>query len=101
MSLYQREDSPYWWINLSHRGRRVQQGTGTTDKAKAQEYHDKLKASLWDQERLGVRPRHSWNEAVVRFLAETTHKASQADDKAHLRWLDRYLNGGGAGGDQS
>jgi integrase len=64
-----------------------------TDKAKAQEYHDKLKASLWDQERLGVRPRHTWNEAVVRFLAETTHKASQADDKMHLRWLDRYLSG--------
>jgi integrase len=80
-------------LNLSHKGRRVQQGTGTTDKAKAQEYHDKLKASLWDQERLGVRPRHSWNEAVVRFLAETTHKASQADDKAHLSWLDRYLSG--------
>jgi len=93
MSLYQRDDSPYWWIKLSHKGRRVQQSTGTTDKAKAQEYHDKLKASLWDQVRLGVRPRHTWNEAVIRFLAETTHKASQASDKTHLRWLDRYLNG--------
>jgi hypothetical protein len=26
-------------------------------------------------------------------LAETTHKASQADDKAHLRWVDRFLGG--------
>lgn len=63
------------------------------DKAKAEEYHDKLKASLWDQARLGVKPRHTWNEAVFRYLAETTHKASQASDKTHLRWLDRFLNG--------
>lgn len=48
---------------------------------------------MWDQERLGIKPRHSWNEAVVRYLAETTHKASQVSDKIHLRWLDRFLGG--------
>jgi integrase len=29
----------------------------------------------------------------VRYLVETSHKASQVDDKSHLRWLDGYLNG--------
>jgi integrase len=48
---------------------------------------------MWDQARLGIKPRHTWNEAVVRYLAETTHKASQCSDKTHLRWLDRFLNG--------
>jgi integrase len=93
MSLFKRQDSPNWWVKLGHNGRRIQQSTGTTDKAKAREYHDKLKASLWDQERLGIKPRRSWNEAVVRYLAETTHKASQSDDKAHLRRVDKYLGG--------
>lgn len=94
MSLFQRNDSPYWWIKIiAHDGRRIQQSTGTPDKAKAEEFHDKLKASMWDQARLGVKPRHAWNEAVVRYLAETTHKASQCSDKTHLRWLDRFLNG--------
>ena len=93
MSLFQRQDSPHWWIKITHNGRRIQQSTGTSDKAKAQEYHDKLKASLWDQARLGIKPRHAWNEAVVRYLAETSHKASQASDKTHLRWLDRFLKG--------
>jgi integrase len=93
MSLFQRQDSPHWWIKITHNGRRIQQSTGTSDKAKAQEYHDKLKASLWDQARLGIKPRHTWNEAVVRYLAETTHKASQTSDKTHLRWLDKFLNG--------
>ncbi len=93
MSLFKRKDSPNWWVKIAHGGRQIQQSSGTADKAKAQEYHDKLKASLWEQERLGVKPLRTWNEAVVRYLAETTHKVSQADDKAHLRWLDRFLNG--------
>lgn len=92
MSLYKRKNSPYWWVKFPHNGRRVQQSTGTSDKAKAREYHDKLKASLWEQDRLGVKPKRSWNEAVVRYLAETSHKASQSTDKVHLRWLDRLLS---------
>lgn len=93
MSLFKRKDSPYWWIKITHNGRPVQESTGTTDKAKAQEYHDKLKASLWDQERLGIKPRYSWKDAVIRYLAETSGKATQETDKTHLRWLDPYLNG--------
>jgi integrase len=45
---------------------------------------------LWEQQRL-VRPSHLWNEAVVRWLQETEHKASQVSDVYHLRWLDAYL----------
>jgi len=93
MSLFKRNDSSYWWVRFIHNGRRIQHSTGTADQAKAQEYHDKLKASLWDQERLGVKPRRTWNEAVVKYLAETSHKASQSDDRTHLRWVDRFLNG--------
>jgi integrase len=93
MSLFKRKDSPNWWVKLSHNGRRIQKSAGTPDKAKAQEYHDKLKASLWDQERLGIKPIRAWNEAVVRFLNETSYKASQVDDKVQLRWLEKRLNG--------
>lgn len=94
MSLFKRKDSPKnWWVKISHNGRTVQKSTGTADEAKALEFHDKLKASLWDQERLGIKPRYSWQEAVVRYLAETRSKASTDTDKIHLRWLDRYLSG--------
>jgi len=93
MSLYKRKDSPNWWDKITHGGGRLQHSTGTSDRKKAQEYHDKLKASLWEREKLGAKPKYSWNEAVVRYLAETTHKASQPDDKSHLRWLDEYLSG--------
>ena len=93
MSLYKRKDSPYWWVKFVHGGRAIQQSAGTADKAKARELHDKLKASLWEQDRLGIRPRYSWNEAVVRYVVESTHKASLSADQAHLRWLDRFLGG--------
>ncbi len=91
MSLYKRNDSPRWWVKISHGGRTIQRSTGTEDKAQAQEYHDKLKVSLWEQQRLGVKPRRSWKEAVVRWLAETSEKATHDGDIKKLRWLDAFL----------
>ena len=72
MSLFKRNDSSYWWVKFIHNGRRIQHSTGTADEAKAQEYHDKLKASLWDQERLGVKPRRTWNDTS--FSAQSSRE---------------------------
>jgi integrase len=38
-----------------------------------------------------VKPKRLWAEAVMRWLTESQHKRSLADDKSHLRWLDKYL----------
>ena len=91
MSLYKRTDSPRWWVKISHGGRTIQRSTGTEDKTQAQEYHDKLKVSLWEQQRLGVKPRRAWKEAVVRWLAETSEKVTHPEDMRKLRWLDPFL----------
>lgn len=93
MSLYKRKDSPYWWVKLSHNGRSIQKSAGTSDRTKAREYHDKLKAQLWDTTRLGVKPCRIWEEAVVRWLDEKEHKTSIADDRRNFRWLDSMLAG--------
>jgi len=96
MSLYRRKDSPFWWVKLpaiSGEQKSLQQSTGTTDKREAQQVHDQLAAARWEQARLGVKPRHTWEEAVVRWLLETKHKATHDEDKAKLRWLDPYLGG--------
>ena len=91
MSLYKRNDSPHWWVKISHSGGKIQHSTGTENKAQAQEYHDKLKVALWEQERLGVKARRSWKEAVIRWLAETSEKATHEGDIKKLRWLDSFL----------
>ncbi len=91
MSLYKRKDSSVYWVKLSHGGKIVQRSTGTADKVAAQEYHDRLKASLWEQERLGVRPRYSWQQAAGRWIEETSHKATHKEDIAKLKWLHSLL----------
>lgn len=91
MSLYRRKGTPYWWTRFTHNGRRICESTGTDDRRKAQQYHDQLKAKLWEQDRLGVKPERFWSEAVVRWLQETKHKATHDDDVQKLRWLDPYL----------
>jgi len=96
MSLYRRKDSPFWWVKfpaIRGESRPLQQSTGTTEKREAQQVHDRLAVTRWEQARLGVKARHTWEEAVLRWLLETKHKATHDDDKAKLRWLDPYLGG--------
>ncbi len=96
MSLYRRKDSPYWWIKLPPiRGDRgpLQASTGTADKRKAQQVYNRLKVERWEQDKLGVKPRRTWEEASVKFLEETSHKRSQSKDVAILKWLDPLLGG--------
>jgi integrase len=93
MSLYRRKDSSYWWIKLSHNGRTVQKSSGTADRRLALEYRDRLKAELWELERLGVKPTHTWDEAVIRWVEEKAHKVTLAEDQRNFRWLRKYLDG--------
>jgi len=60
-------------------------------KQEAQELHDRLKAEAWRVKNLGDKPRYTWQEAVIRWLTEQSHKKSIRDDKMHLRWLNQHL----------
>ncbi|RQY41368.1 hypothetical protein DF113_14345 [Burkholderia stagnalis] len=48
---------------------------------------------LWNQARLGRKPRYTWNDAVVRYVGERDGLPSLETSKTHLRWLDRHLAG--------
>lgn len=48
---------------------------------------------MWEQERLGVKPRYSWKQAAGRWIEETSHKATHKDDIAKLKWLHSILGG--------
>lgn len=90
--LYRRSKTgPYWCRFTDRDGRQIRESTGTTNKADAEQYEAKRKRELWAQAALGERRRYSWQEAVIRWLAETEHKASREDDLCHLRWLDPHL----------
>jgi len=93
---YRRKDSPNWWVKLPPiRGesRPLQVSTGTADRRKAQEFIDRLKSERWSQDKLGTKPRYTWEDAVLKFLDETSHKRSHERDKSMLRWLDSMMGG--------
>lgn len=90
MALYRRGE--VWWVRFTApNGQRIRRSTGTENQRKAQEYLDRLKADLWRVQRLGEKPRRTWQEAVVRWLRDTDDKADHHKDTAKLRWLDPYL----------
>ncbi|OTQ74745.1 site-specific integrase [Gilliamella sp. N-G2] len=69
MSIKKRGD--IWHIDIqAPDGSRVRRSTGTTDKRKALEYHDKLKAELWEITKLNKKPQRLFEEAVILFLKD-------------------------------
>jgi integrase len=90
MSVYKRGET--WWIQITTKdGQRIQRSAGTKIKQEAQELHDRLKSEMWRMKNVGDRERHTWKEAVTRWLIEQAHKKSLQEDKYILRWLHPYL----------
>ena len=89
-----RKRGSVWWIDFTTpSGERVRRSAETASKAEATELHDRLKSEAWRQQKLDESPRRSWNDAVVRWCKEQSHKATAEEDKAKLRWLDQHLGG--------
>jgi len=73
MSLYRR--AKIWWICIVHQGERVRRSTGTSDKKKAQQIHDQIKAELWTSRR--QRNGHSWIDACTLWLTAAPRSESE------------------------
>jgi integrase len=84
--LYKRGET--WWIDIRHSGRRIRQSCQTSNRQKAQEYHDRLKARLWEQEKLGKTPDMTIKSAATAWWQEVgQHKRTCGDDLLKLRVL--------------
>ncbi len=92
MALWKRAGKYYVKLTAPD-GTLLRRSTGTTDRTKAEEYHDKLKAQLWDLARLKQKPKRTWDEAALRWLKEMAHKKSIRDDVSRIRWFTRHLRG--------
>jgi integrase len=94
MSLYRRPDSKYWWAAITcPDGGTVRLSTKTADRKAAEAWCAQTQHEAWQQQRLGVKPKYLWDEAVVKWCEETMHKVSHQDDLAKFRWLNPYLGG--------
>lgn len=89
-----RKRGEHWHVDIvTPDGSRIRHSTGTTDKARAQEYHDKLKHDLWQEARLGVKPAFLWEDAAVRYLKEAAHKKSYEDDLRGIAFWTEHFRG--------
>ncbi len=95
MSLYKPTKSPNYYYKLycPTTGEVLQASTGTADRAKAQELHDRLKVDLWNQAKLGEKPRYLWQHAVAEYLTEREEQSSINTTIGRLRWLKPLLEG--------
>jgi len=95
MALYKRGN--IWWCEwrIKKLGPRpIRETTGTTDRQAAQEYHDRRRAELWRQAKLGDTRIATWDEAALQWIEEhAIHKASFETDRVRLIWLTDKLTG--------
>lgn len=90
MSLYKR--GSVWWMRFTTPdGHELRETTATTDRRAAQELHDTRKAELWRQAKLGEKPRHTWQQAVVRWMEEHPDRKSLRIVKQALVQADPLL----------
>jgi integrase len=92
MSLFKRGNT--WWVDFSTpSGERIRRSAGTGKKTEAQEFHDKLKMESWRIQKLGDRPKYTWDDAGYQWLVETRHKRTHKEDIQKLAWLQQFLRG--------
>ena len=84
--LYKRGDKWYADITTAS-GKRIRRTLGTTDRQAAEELHDKIKYEQWRIDRIGEKPKRTWDEACIRWLDEKGAKKSIEDDKNRMRHL--------------
>lgn len=94
MRVYRRGARGIWWVDFTvPGGARYVRSSGTTDEAAAKEWAATAYRDQWRQHRLGEAPSHTWDEAVVSWLAEHQHLRSIEEARRNLRWLAPRLTG--------
>lgn len=94
MSIYIRDpQNGIYWMRFKVKARCIHESTDFTDRARAQEVHDKRRLQILDEARLGRKPDRMWDEAAGEWLVQRQHKRSLDKDQEILRWLHPYLGG--------
>ena len=90
--IYRRKDSRHWWISTTlPDGRRIRQSSGTEIFEEARALLAKLTLDAHRAAHFGIKPRRTWQEAVIRYLATKMTLRSYRDLQRICRMLDPYL----------
>ncbi len=87
MSIRKDKKSGVYHLDISAPdGTRIRRSAETRDKKAAQEYHDRLKADLWRQDKLGEKAERTFEDAAVRFLQQCAGQRDYAGKVRHVRY---------------
>jgi len=90
--LHRRRDSRFWWFKVVlPNGQRLRASTGTEDREETEAYLAKLQHEAYRAGYLGVKPRRTWQEAVVRYLSLKGHLRDVEKQRRLCVKLDAYL----------
>jgi integrase len=90
--LHRRQGSRFWWIDVVlPNGQRLRRSTKTESGKEAEALLNKLKLEAYRGALLGIRPKRSWQEAVIRYLAVKAGLRSIEDTRRICRMLDPYF----------
>lgn len=73
----------YWLDIATPSGERIRRSTGTEDRKKAKELHDKINAELWDMANLNKKPARLFEEALLLFVEESKYKRDFDTNRRH------------------
>lgn len=93
MAIYKREKT--WWYKFSIRGVVYRGSCWTENEKAALEFHDNVKAQVWRGKFLKDSVRHTWAEALKRWLTEHQHKRTACEDvKRGQWWTEKFASRG-------
>lgn len=87
----QQMPSGIWKIDKKYRGERIQESTGTCNRAEAEQYLIHRLEQLRQQKVYGVRRVRTWREAATRFLLEVKDQASIHISATYMAQLDPFI----------
>lgn len=90
--VYRRKNTRFWWITTTlPNGKRIRQSAGTENRKDAEALLAKIRLNAYQEFHFGVKPKRTWQEAVVRYLAIKSNLRSFRDVQRICRLLDPYL----------
>lgn len=89
--LYQRPDSPYWQIRKTYLGVPIRGSTGLRERADAEAWLEHKCRQIRESQVFGIRPRHTFEDALTRHLLQKAHLKSIKTLAYHTEILGDYL----------
>ncbi len=91
ISGLQQMPSGIWKIDKKYRGERIQESTGTRDRAEAEQYLIHLLEKRRERKIYGVRDVRTWREASIKFLMEVKDQPSIHISATYMAQLDPFI----------